>query len=86
MPPKNTKKNSAKSAIPKSKTPGPELQPKEYVSNYFAIHRLLSFELMSEQKKNQFLTLEYNKTVNLFLEKMIISTGYTKASSGSKLF
>lgn len=66
MPPKNTKKNSAKSAIPKSKTPGPELQPKEYVSNYFAIHRLLSFELMSEQKKNQFLTLEYNKTVNLF--------------------
>lgn len=51
MPPKNTKKNSAKSAIPKSKTPGPELQPKEYVSNYFAIHRLLSFELMSEQKK-----------------------------------
>lgn len=86
MPPKNTKKNSAKSAIPKSKTPGPEIQPKEYVSNYFAIHRLLSFELMSEQKKNQFLTLEYNKTVNLFLEKMIISTGYTKASSGSKLF
>lgn len=66
MPPKNTKKNSAKSAIPKSKTPGPEIQPKEYVSNYFAIHRLLSFELMSEQKKNQFLTLEYNKTVNLF--------------------
>lgn len=69
MPPKNTKKNSAKSAIPKSKTPGPELQPKEYVSNYFAIHRLLSFELMSEQKKNQFLTLEYNKTVNLFQRK-----------------
>lgn len=69
MPPKNTKKNSAKSAIPKSKTPGPELQPKEYVSNYFAIHRLLSFELMSEQKKNQFLTLEYNKTVNLFFRE-----------------
>lgn len=55
MPPKNTKKNSAKSAIPKSKTPGPELQPKEYVSNYFAIHRLLSFELISGKKINSLL-------------------------------
>lgn len=58
MPPKNTKKNSAKSAIPKSKTPGPELQPKEYVSNYFAIHRLLSFELISGKKIN---SLPWNK-------------------------
>lgn len=68
MPPKDTKKKPAKSANPKSKTPGPELQPKEYVFNHFAIHRLPSFEWT---KNNQVLYLGINKTVNLLQRKWI---------------
>ncbi|XP_065932592.1 uncharacterized protein [Magallana gigas] len=63
MPPKNTKKNSAKSAIPKSKTPGPELQPKE--ENEF-LNGLYEGQLRkAKEETNNLETLLQKKDVQL---------------------
>lgn len=63
MPPKNTKKNSAKSAIPKSKTPGPELQPKEE-NDY--LNGLYEGQLRkAKEEKNNLETLLQKKDVQL---------------------